>query len=133
MDLSVHDPPPRIMILMNPARGYDRALMRGMARYVHTVELVMVFQSPSFWEQWDDYSLRQYIDESRIDGLILIEQEALDWLQQVKVPMVVSPYKRRRISGVVNLVTKHKTIGQFAADHLLRCGFKHFAFCEVPG
>ena len=123
----------RIMILMNPARGYDRALMRGIARYVHTVEPVLIFQPPPFWEQWEDYSLGQYIKESRIDGLILIEQEALDSLRELRLPMVVSPYKRRRIPGVINLVTRHKTIGRFAAEHLLQCGFKHFAFCGYRG
>lgn len=124
---------PRIMILMNPARGYDRALMRGMARYAHTIQPVMFFQPPPFWEQWDNYSLVQYVKEIGIHGLILIEQEALERLRDLKLPMVVSPYKRRRVPGVVNIITRHQEIGRLAGGHLMECGFKQFAFCGYRG
>ncbi|MFA6174215.1 MAG: DNA-binding transcriptional regulator [Kiritimatiellales bacterium] len=120
---------PRIMILMDPARGYDRALMRGMAHYVHTAGPVQFFQPPPFWERWDHYSLVEFIQESKVDGMILIEREDIDALLKLKIPMVVSPYNRRKIAKVINLVTDHQAVGRLAADHLLQSGFRQFAFC----
>lgn len=120
---------PRIMILMDPARGYDRALMRGMARYVRTTGPVRFSQPPPFWERWDHYSLIGFIQESKVDGMIMIEREDMDALFDLNIPMVVSPYNRREIDNAVNLVTDHHAIGRFAAEHLITCGFRQFAFC----
>lgn len=120
---------PRIMILMDPARGYDRALMRGIARYIHTTRPVQFFQLPPFWERRDHYSLVEFIQESKVDGMILIERRNMDDLLELKIPIVVSPYNRRGIENVINLVTDHQAIGRVAAEHLLRCGFRQFAFC----
>jgi len=120
---------PRIMILMDPARGYDRALMRGMARAAHAGTPVMFFSPPPFWKRWDDYSLLSYIREAKIDGLIMEEQEDMTSFRELKLPMVVSAYKQRRVAGAVNLVTDHIAVGRMAAETLLQRGFRQFAFC----
>jgi len=120
---------PRIMILMNPARGYDRALMRGMAHYVRTVGPVQFFQPPSFWEQWSHYSLVEFIQESKVDGIIMIEREDTEALLKLNLPTVVSLYKRREIKKAVQIITDHRAVGRMAAEHLIRSGFRQFAFC----
>lgn len=122
-------PVPRIMVLTDPARGYDRALMRGMAHYIHTVGLVQLFRPPPFWVNWDDFSLVDFIRESKVDGIIMIEREDMELLLAMGIPVVVSPYTRRRISDAINLVTNHAAMGRMAAEHLIQCGFQQFAFC----
>jgi len=42
---------------------------------------------------------------------------------------VIIGHQRQEIADQVNVVTDSKTIGQLAADHLLGCGFRYFAFC----
>jgi LacI family transcriptional regulator len=120
---------PRIMVLLNAARGYDRALMRGMARYAHAVEPVMFFSPPPFWKRWDNYSLLNSIREIKVDGLILEEQEEMTLFRELNLPMVVSAYRQRRVTGAINIVTDHKAVGRMAAETLLRRGFRQFAFC----
>ena len=120
---------PRIMVLLNAARGYDRALMRGIARCVNTAHPVMFFSPPPFWKRWDGYSLLNYIQETKVDGLIMDEQEDMAPFKALKLPMVVSAYKQRRVAGAVNLVTDHIAVGRMAADSLLQRGFRRFAFC----
>ncbi len=120
---------PRIMVLTDPARGYDRALMEGMARYVHTSGSVQLFRPPPFWVTWDEFSLVDFILESKVDGIIMIERDDMNQLLELGIPIVVSPYTRRRIPGAVNLVTNHKAMGRMAAEYLIRCGFRQFAFC----
>jgi len=120
---------PRIMVLLNAARGYDRALMRGIARCVNTAHPVMFFSPPPFWKRWDGYSLLNYIQETKVDGLIMDEQEDMAPFKALKLPMVVSAYKQRRVAGAVNLVTDHIAVGRMAAESLLQRGFRRFAFC----
>lgn len=119
----------RILILMNPARGYDRALMRGMARYVRNGNPVQFFTPPPFWVDWKSDRLIEFINETKVNGIFMIERDDTDRLLDLQIPMVVSPYSRRRVSGAINLITNHVATGQTAAEHLIQCGFKNFAFC----
>ena len=45
------------------------------------------------------------------------------------LPTVVVGHRKTEIPGMVNVVTDSETIGRMGAEHLLGCGFKHFAFC----
>jgi len=125
----VKSPVPRIMVLTDPARGYDRALMEGMAHYIHTADPVQLFRPPPFWVSWDEFSLVDFIRESKVDGIIMIERDDMEQFLALGIPVVVSPYTRRRIPGAVNLVTDHKAMGRMAAEYLIQCGFRQFAFC----
>jgi len=40
-------------------------------------------------------------------------------------------HKRKEVPGAVNVVTNSAQVGHMGADHLIQCGFKHFAFVEV--
>jgi LacI family transcriptional regulator len=51
------------------------------------------------------------------------------------IPTVVVGHRRAEVAGLVNVVTDSTRIGRMGAEHLLACGFKHFAFCgqeETP-
>ena len=45
------------------------------------------------------------------------------------LPTVVVGHRKTEIPGMVNVVTDSEAIGRMGAEHLLGCGFKHFAFC----
>jgi LacI family transcriptional regulator len=45
------------------------------------------------------------------------------------LPTVVVGHRKMEIPGLVNVVTDSEAIGRMGAEHLLDCGFKHFAFC----
>jgi len=124
---------PRIMVLTDPARGYDRALMQGMAHYVHTSGPVQLFRPPPFWVHWDEFSLVDFIRESKVDGIIMIERDDMEQLLLLGIPIMVSPYTRRRIPGAINLVTDHAAVGRMAAEYMIRSGFRQFAFCGYKG
>jgi len=44
---------------------------------------------------------------------------------------VVIGHGRPEVSGLVNVVTDSDGIGRMAAEHLLACGFRHFAYCGI--
>jgi LacI family transcriptional regulator len=76
--------------------------------------------------------LLDYIRETKIDGLLMDEQEEMGPFFELGLPMVVSAYRQRRVAGAVNIITDHKAVGRMAAETLLRRGFRQFAFCGYP-
>lgn len=122
----------RILTLLNPARGYDRALMRGMARYNQERGAVQFFHPPPFWAGRQSFDPFAAVRKNQIDGIIMIESSETAALADLGLPLVVSPYRVRRIHRACNLLTAHEAIGEAAATHLHACGFRHFAYCGDP-
>jgi len=120
---------PRIFILMDPARGYDRALLEGMARYALTHGPVQIIHPPPFWARQPGQPIADLIVRSCAQGIVMVETEDTEALRALKLPMVVSPNTRRQIPDVVNVVTDHAAIGAAGAEHLIQAGFRQFAFC----
>ena len=63
------------------------------------------------------------------DGIILRDTDQQDEILAFGIPAIVVGHRNEEISGLVNVVTDSATIGRMAAEHLLGCGFSHFAFC----
>jgi LacI family transcriptional regulator len=42
-------------------------------------------------------------------------------------------HRRSEVRGLVNVVTNSEEIGRLGAEHLLKCGFRHFAYCGYLG
>jgi LacI family transcriptional regulator len=64
-----------------------------------------------------------------LDGIILRDVDKLEEVLAFGIPAVVIGHGRTEVSGLVNVVTDSARIGQMAAEHLLACGFKRFAYC----
>ena len=43
------------------------------------------------------------------------------------------PVTRRTVEGFVNVVIDNDAVGTLGAEHLLQCGFRHFAYCGHEG
>jgi LacI family transcriptional regulator len=56
-----------------------------------------------------------------------LKQQAL----RLGIPAVVLGHRDREIRGLINVGTDSSTVGLMAAEHLLQCGFKHFAYCGL--
>jgi LacI family transcriptional regulator len=64
-----------------------------------------------------------------LDGIILRDVDKLEEVVAFGIPAVVIGHGRTEVSCLLNVVTDSERIGQMAADHLLACGFKKFAYC----
>jgi LacI family transcriptional regulator len=65
------------------------------------------------------------------DGIILRDVEKLDDVLAYGIPAVVVGHSRKEVPGLANVLTDSSSIAAMAADHLIRCGFRHFAFCGL--
>ena len=114
---------PKIVLLIESSRASGRALLNGVADYAH-------YHGPwsFYWEPGGLESAWPVLKSLDADGIITRDGDRLDEVLALKIPAVVVGHKRKEVSGVVNVVTDSPHIGNMGAEHLIQCGFKHFAF-----
>jgi LacI family transcriptional regulator len=119
---------PKIILLVESSRATGRALLCGIARYAHD-------HGP--WSfNWEPRGLEQSwprLRNAEADGVIVRDIENMDAVLSRAVPTVIVGHQRQELPNQVNVVTDSEMIGQLAADHLLSCGFRNFAFCGFEG
>jgi len=115
------------MLLIEPAREYERALLRGIMRYSQRHGPWVFFREKPFWETQPRKSLIAQI--GTVDGIVMRECSGLREILGVGKPTIVSPYATERIPASGCIVSDHVAMGRMAAEHLLERGFRHFAFC----
>ncbi len=122
---------PRVILLLEAIRGFDRGLLSGVARYA-------TVNGPwTFYRQPYDYlrsQRRLELKELRAwkpDGAIC-PVNRLDELSRLRVPLIA--YDVNEYSGrVPSILSEDFEAGRLAARHLLELGHRHFAFCGYSG
>jgi LacI family transcriptional regulator len=117
---------PKIVLLIESSRASGRALLNGVADYAH-------YHGPwsFYWEPAGLESAWPVLKSLDADGIIMRDGDRLDEVLALKIPAIVVGHKRKEIAGVVNVVTDSSQIGKMGAEHLIQCGFKHFAFVGI--
>ena len=115
---------PRVVLLIESSRATGRGLLRGIANYCH-------HHGPwsFYWEPGAMENPRPTIHALKADGIILRDVEHVEEVAAERIPAVVVGHRRREFAGMANVVTDSEAIGRMAAEHLLSCGFRNFAFC----
>ena len=115
---------PKVILLVESARAAGRALLCGIARYAH-------HHGPwsFYWEAGGLERSSGSLKDLDADGIILRDTDRLEEVLARGLPAVVVGHRHREIPGVANVVTGSHDIGRLAAQHLLSCGLRHFAFC----
>jgi len=115
---------PKVILLIESSRASGRALLRGIADFSR-------HHGPwSFsWEPAGLEKVQPLLETGEADGIILRDVAGVEEIMAYGLPTVVVGHRQTEFPGVVNVVTDSETIGRMGADHLLSCGFKHFAFC----
>lgn len=115
---------PKVILLIESSREAGRALLRGIAHFAHHHGPWSFFWEPAGLERaWP--LLRQL----EADGIILRDVGNLDEVLALHIPAIVVGHQHQEVPGLVNVVTDSDALGRMAAEHLLSCGFRHFAFC----
>ncbi|MCU0981079.1 MAG: XylR family transcriptional regulator, partial [Pirellulaceae bacterium] len=122
---------PRIILLLEATRGFDRGLVSGVARY-------SALNGPwTFYRQPHGYlSSKRRVDLQELqawkpDGAICPVTQ-LDELARLRVPRIA--YDVNEYSGrVPRVLSEDLEAGRLAAQHLLDLGHRHFAFCGYSG
>jgi LacI family transcriptional regulator len=115
---------PAIGLLIESSRASGRALLCGIAKCAHHYGPWAVYWEPGGLEKGSPKL--KVLD---VDGIILRDVDKLEEVAALGIPAVVIGHSKTEIPGMVNVVTDSAAIGRIGADHLLKCGFKHFAYC----
>jgi LacI family transcriptional regulator len=119
---------PKVALLIESSRASGRALLSGVADYVH-------YHGPwsFYWEPGGLETAWPVLQSLDADGIIMRDGDGLEEVLELGIPTIVVGHKRKEVTGVVNVITDSLHVGQMGADHLIQCGFKHFAFVGVAG
>jgi LacI family transcriptional regulator len=115
-----------VILLIESSRASGRDLLRGVASYSHHHGPWSFYWEPGGLEK--AWPVLRTLDAN---GVILRDVEKLDEVLAQGIPAVVIGHRQQEVPGLVNVVTDSEAIGRMAAEHLLHCGFRHFAFCGV--
>jgi len=115
---------PTIGLLIESSRESGRKLLCGIARWAHHYGPWSFYWEPGGLEKaWPK------LKALNVDGIILRDVDKLEEVAELKIPAIVIGHSRAEIPDLVNVVTDSAAIGRVGAEHLLNCGFKHFAYC----
>ncbi len=113
-----------VILLIESSRAAGRDLLSGIAAYARHHGSWSFFWKASGFEKASAETL-----ELEADGIITRDFEITDEFLARGLPAVVVGHSRGELEGVANVVTDSDAVGHMAAEHLLGCGFRRFAFC----
>jgi DNA-binding LacI/PurR family transcriptional regulator len=117
----------KVILFIESSRASGRDYLRGIARYAHLHGAWSFYWEPGGFE-----ITRQKLKTPGADGIMLRDVGGLTaQASRLGIPAVVLGHRDREVRGLINVVTDSEAIGRMAAEHLLRCGFKHFAYCGL--
>lgn len=129
-DLSKKSPTPRVALLIESSRSYGRELLMGIASYVR----VHGPWSIEFEEGDPAEHFPKWFSRWNWDGIIarVSTPEMAEVIGQTGVPVVDLSGCLPK-AGFPGIRSDEEAVGRMAAEHLLRRGFKNFAFCGFHG
>ncbi len=122
---------PRIILLLEATRGFDRGLLSGVARYSALNGPWTFYRQPHGYlrskRRLDLKELRAWKPEGAICPVSQVDE-----LLPLRLPLVA--YDVNEYSGrVPRVLSQDFEAGRLAAQHLLDLGHRHFAFCGYSG
>ncbi len=114
----------QVILLLESSRGSGRALLRGFADYA---------RHHGAWAfEWEPGGLNEIwprLNKLDAHGIILRDGKNINKVLALGIPTVVVGHHREEYPGVAHVLTDSTEAARLAAEHLLGCGFKNFAFC----
>ena len=115
----------KIAVLIETSTAYGRGLLRGISRYAVSQSNWSLYLKPS----GKDGAL-SHLKDWNVDGLLVRvhDRRLADRVLSAGIPAVDLGYAIPDLFPW-KITNDQQQVGQLAAEHLLGCGLKHFAFC----
>ena len=119
---------PKVILLIESSRASGRSLLRGVAQYAR-------HRGPwaFYWEPRGLEKVWPRLKRLQADGIILRDVEKVDEVIRCGLPAIVVGHQKQAVPGVANVMTDSERVAAMTADHLIDCGFHHFAYCGFDG
>lgn len=120
---------PKIIVLLDPSRGYERSLLRGIWQYSNLKGPWVFLRKAPYYQRFSglrDDDLRR-LGDCRADGIITPFRPELKGIAALGLPTVIAP-SIQTVPGMINIVNEDERIGAMAAAHLREMGLRRFAY-----
>jgi LacI family transcriptional regulator len=118
---------PRIILLLGAARGFDRGILSGIARYASLHGPWTFYREPHAYFVPSGRTSIEELKAWKPDGVVCPARR-FELVKSLRVPIValdINEYEGK----VPGVVSEDQKAGQLAAEHLLSLGLENFAFC----
>ena len=121
---------PKIALLIQTSRAYGRGILRGISSYVQSNRPWSIYHD----ERIPGDSMPEWLRRWKGDGIIgwLESSRLARKIARIGIP-TVDVFGQRGLTEIPVVDTDECAVAHLAADHLLDCGFEHFAYCGFPG
>ena len=120
---------PRIIVLLDPSRGYERGLLQGIWQYANQKGPWLFLRKAPYYQQFCGLRERDLkrIEELGADGVIMPLRPQWKHIAALGLPTIIAP-GISAVPGMVNVANADAAIGAMAASHLREMGLRHFAY-----
>ena len=120
----------RVILQIEASRAYGRSLLAGIAEYSKRYGPWAFYHEEPFYTNQIFKSLKQII-AWKPDGMIVRSPRDAEKLRDSGIPVVIAIHIENDIAGIPNVKGDNPGMGQIAAEHLLKLGFREFGFCGL--
>jgi len=118
-----------VVLLITPSRENTRGFLRGITKYAH-IQSNWVFHRPIEYRLGKSkQDMLPVLKRIKPDGILMREPKDIMKIANLRIPMVAFTYSRERFPKIVNVIADNAGAGKMGAEHLLKRGFRKFAFC----
>ncbi len=122
----------KVALLFETARAYERALLRGIARYSISHGSCMFYKkSPYLTRAGSTDRICRWIKKCGVDGIIVRDIDHFDKILALGLPTIAAPYKGSYDPHILAIRGDCHADGALAAAHLLDKGFQNFGYCGI--
>ena len=121
---------PKVAILIETSRTCERSFLQGIAKYSALLGPWTVYKKPQFYLKSKKMHSLSILQEWGVQGIIACDTDLDEEMLDSGIP-VISLSVKHEIPGVVNVMGDVIKSGQMAAEYLLECGLRNFAFCGI--
>ena len=129
---------PRVLLLIESARGFGRSLLKGFSEYARFYGPWCIDTSGPFFRRTAGKLRnldRNY--QASLDGIVVRNMDELPVLQAMGLPTIIAstiePKTGVMKHGFPVITTDNEAIARQAFDHLLQREFTRFAYCGYDG
>lgn len=121
---------PKVAIMIETSRTCERSFLQGIAKYSALLGPWTVYKKPQFYLKSRKNRSLTLLREWGVQGIIACDTDIDEEMLDSGIP-IISLAVKHKIPGVVNVVGEVIQPGQMAAEYLLECGLRNFAFCGI--
>ncbi len=123
---------PSLLCAVSTVHAYTREVISGIHRFQREHPQWMIYRSDAGTLMRDGQI--EIMSARNFDAMICFTGEAAEEqrLQQLRIPSI-NVSARRPHSLLPRVLPDHERVGELAAEHLLSCGLRHFAYAGHEG